>query len=165
MRIIAGRFKGRRLFAPRSDRIRPTTDRMRETLFNLLTHGIGFPFDGARAADIFAGTGALGLEALSRGASHVTFVENHPASLALLADNVRALECETSARILRQDARRLPTARDPFDLVFLDPPYNRDLLAPAIVALQTRGWLKPGSIVVAETEAGYQPAFAGFTML
>ncbi len=165
MRIIAGRFRGRRLAAPDDARIRPTTDRMRETLYNLLAHGVSLTFEGARVADLYAGTGALGLEALSRGAAYVTFVENHPASLRLLADNIRMLGVADETQVLRCDARRLPAAKQPFDLVFLDPPYGQDLIAPTVRTLRKEGWLRPGSIVVAESEAALEPAFDGFGML
>lgn len=165
MRIIAGRFGGRRLAAPRDARVRPTTDRMRETLFNLLAHGTPVDLEGVRVADLYAGTGALGLEALSRGATHAAFVENHPASLALLGQNIRDLGVTAETEVLRRDARKLGNASAPFDLVFLDPPYNRDLLPPAIDALREGGWLKPGAIVVAETETGLEPAFEGFSAL
>lgn len=165
MRLIAGRFRGRALASPRDRRIRPTTDRMRETLFNLLAHGLPLDLEGARVADLYAGTGALGLEALSRGASHVTFVENHAASLALLNQNIQTLNVADEVRVIRTDARRLSPVPAPFDLLFLDPPYGQDLIAPTVDSLKQAGWVQPGSIIVIESEEGLTPAFEGFAPL
>lgn len=165
MRIIGGQMRGRPLAPPRSGRVRPTTDRMRETLFNLLTHGAPLDLEGARVADVFAGTGALGLEALSRGAAHVTFVDNDAASLAILNENIDRLDVRDLSRVLRQDARRLSPTDTPFDLLFLDPPYGKGLVAPTLAALKTGGWIRPGSIVVIETEAELGLAFDSLTLL
>ena len=165
MRLIAGRFRGRALASPRDRRVRPTTDRMRETLFNLLAHGLPLALDGARVADLYAGTGALGLEALSRGAVHVTFVENHPAALTLLNENIKTLGVTSEVRVMRTDAQRLPPAPAPFDLVFLDPPYGQNLVAPTIDSLEQAGWIDPGSIIVIECEESLTPAFEGLIPL
>lgn len=153
MRIIAGRHRGREIMGPKDARIRPTTDRLRETLFNILAHRPEFGFGGARVADLFAGTGALGLEALSRGAAHVIFVDNHPQSLALARDNVQRLKEEANCRLLAQDASRLGAADSPYDLIFMDPPYRKDLVVPALVVLEAQGWLKDGSLIVVECGA------------
>lgn len=153
MRIIAGRHRGRKLTPPSGERVRPTTDRLRESLFNILAHRPEFSFHGARVADLFAGTGALGLEAASRGAAHVVFVENHPASLDLIRENITSLHETGNCRVIAGDARRLPKSEAAFDLVFLDPPYGKDLLPPALLSLVASGWLKSGSLIVAEQGA------------
>src|ERR1700731_1229167 len=133
MRIVGGTFSGRLLKSPRSDRVRPTSDRLRETIFNILFHAYGNPVDGARVIDLFAGTGAIGLEALSRGAGAALFVEHSAAASAILRANIQALHLEGAARVLRRDARKLGTAPDgeSFSLVFLDPPYGRGLAPPS----------------------------------
>lgn len=165
MRIIGGQMRGRPLAAPRNARVRPTTDRMRETLFNLLMHGAPIDLEGARVADIFAGTGALGLEALSRGAAHVTFVDSDAASLTILNENIDRLDVRASTRVLRQDARRLGPTDTPFDLLFLDPPYARGLVAPTLAVLKAGDWFGPGSVVVIETEAELDPSCDSLTLL
>ncbi|MHA6345063.1 16S rRNA (guanine(966)-N(2))-methyltransferase RsmD [Roseivivax sp. CAU 1761] len=169
MRIVAGRYGGRPLAAlgkgDPAAALRPTTDRVRESLFSVLEGGrFGDPLDGARVLDLFAGTGALGLEALSRGAAQATFVENGRRALALLRDNVARLGCGEAARILAVDARRLPAAAAPATLIFLDPPYGRDLGAPALAAARAAGWVAPGALVVWE-ERGAQAAPEGFSPL
>ncbi len=156
MRIVAGRWRGRRLAAPKGRGIRPTSDRLRETLFNILSHRPGLPpIVGARVADLFAGTGALGIEALSRGAREAVFVERASAARRLIAANLAALgldaRSEPAARVLALDATRLPDAEEPFDLVLLDPPYRCDLAAPALASLARGGWLAPAGVVVVET--------------
>jgi 16S rRNA (guanine966-N2)-methyltransferase len=153
MRIIAGRHRGREIESPKDARIRPTLGRLRETLFNILAHRPEFTFAATRIADLFAGTGALGLESLSRGASHVTFVDNHPASLALIRRNIERLGEEANSRLLTLDARKLKPADEPFDLVFMDPPYRKDLVVPTLQALQSEGWLKDESLIVVECGA------------
>ncbi len=129
MRIVGGRLKGRTLQGPRSDGIRPTSDRLRETLFNILAHSYGDPVPGARVADLFAGTGAFGLEAVSRGAEFCLFVDDGAQARALLRENVEALGLGGVTRIFRRDARRLGAAPPgpPYTLAFLDPPYDRGL--------------------------------------
>lgn len=160
MRIIGGRFKGRALAAPGAAgggaaHLRPTSDRVRESLFNLLAHG---PYDGApegaRVLDLFAGVGALGLEAMSRGAERAVFVDDHGPSRALIRENVERLGLMGATRIWRRDATRLGPNRDaPYDLVFLDPPYRKGLAAKALASAAEGGWLAPGALVVAEMAA------------
>src|SRR3954467_1254264 len=136
MRIVGGRLRGRALAAPKSQAIRPTADRLRESLFNILIHAYGDPVTGARVLDLFAGTGALGLEAVSRGAAFVLFVDDGAEARALLRANVEALGLGGTTRIFRRDAPRLGAAHpvEPFALVFLDPPYGRGLAAPALTS-------------------------------
>lgn len=150
MRIVAGAFKGRRLASPKDKRVRPTSDRLRESLFNRLAHRNDVAIAGSRVADLFAGTGALGLEALSRGAAEAVFVEQSPAAIRLIRNNIAALGVEGRTQALAVDARKLPKAAAPFDLVFLDPPYGKTLLPPALSALRNQGWLQPQSLIVAE---------------
>jgi 16S rRNA (guanine966-N2)-methyltransferase len=156
MRIVGGTLKGSRLAAPASDRVRPTSDRTREAVFNILAHGIdGFDIEGARVLDLFAGTGALGLEALSRGARSCLFVEDHAESRALIRRNVETLALTGVTRIFRRDAARLGPAErmGPFDLVFADPPYGKGLAERALVSAREGGWLVPGAVVVVEESA------------
>ncbi|MCU0887173.1 MAG: 16S rRNA (guanine(966)-N(2))-methyltransferase RsmD [Rubritepida sp.] len=151
MRIIAGRWRGRRLVAPAGETTRPTGERARQALFDMLWHA---PWagrarvEGAIVLDAFAGTGALGLEALSRGATHATFLEQDRAALAALRANVAA--CGAEARVLAADATRPPRAPHPCTLLFLDPPYGAGLVAPALAALDAAGWIAPGALVCAE---------------
>lgn len=168
MRIIAGRNKGRRLAAPPGDATRPTADRVRQALFDALTHA---PWagrdrlDGARVLDAFAGTGALGLEALSRGAAQVTFMENARPALAALRANVAACGAEAVTKVFAVDATRPPRAEHACTLVFLDPPYGQDLVARGVVALAAAGWIAPGALLVAEAgRAEFAPDLAGFTL-
>lgn len=168
MRIVAGRFRGRTLAdVGRGDpaaHLRPTSDRVRESLFNVLTGGRhGDPVTGARVLDLFAGTGALGLEALSRGAAHATFVERGAPALALLGQNIARTRTEAETTVLGQDATRLmPCPVAPFTLVFLDPPYGKGLGEAALAGAQRGGWLAPGAFIVWEEQAA-QPAPEGFT--
>ncbi|MDA8230851.1 MAG: 16S rRNA (guanine(966)-N(2))-methyltransferase RsmD [Magnetospirillum sp.] len=158
MRIIAGRHRGRRLAAPAGRNARPTSDRAREALFNILAHWDGVTLDGARVIDCFAGTGALGLEALSRGARHATFVESDPASLAALDDNIATLGERQSTTVIRVDATRLPPAELPCQVAFLDPPYHSALAGPCLTALIHGGWLEKDGFAVVEVAA--KEAFA-----
>ena len=153
MRIVGGQWRGRRLAAPRGRDVRPSADRLRESLFNILAHGPWPPLEGALVGDLFAGTGALGLEALSRGAAEAVFVEKAAASRRALRANIAALDAADRARILAVDARHLPPAEAPLDLVFLDPPYRRDLAAPALRSLLDTGWLADEALVIVETAA------------
>nr|WP_207186995.1 16S rRNA (guanine(966)-N(2))-methyltransferase RsmD [Rhodovulum imhoffii] len=132
--------------------LRPTTDRVRESLFNLLLNGgYGNPVANARVLDLFAGTGALGLEALSRGAAHVTFVEDGAKGRALIRENISRCRAEGMTKLHRRDATRLGNARGaPFDLVFLDPPYGKGLGERALAAAQAGGWLTAGGLIVWE---------------
>ena len=154
MRIIAGRHRGRRLEAPTGQRMRPTASRLRESLFNILAHHPDFSLASARVADLFAGTGALGLEALSRGAVFVTFVDHHPASAALLLRNIGMLGETTRSKIVTSDATRLPRATEACDLIFADPPYDKGLIPLAAADLVDKGWVKSGALLVAEARAG-----------
>jgi 16S rRNA (guanine(966)-N(2))-methyltransferase RsmD len=158
MRIIAGRLKGRRLTAPRGSRVRPTSDSLRETLFNV----IGAFVDGARVLDAFAGTGALGLEAISRGAGHVTFIERDPAALGALERNVAACGAADACAIIRGDfpiaLRRITGA---FDLILLDPPYETADLA-AIVAAAAPRVTPPGRVVLEHSRRRASPEAAGW---
>jgi len=151
MRIIAGEFRGRRLISPDDKTIRPTTDRLRESIFNTLAHRLG-DFAGARVADIFAGTGAFGIEALSRGAAFATFVEKHRPSLDLLGRNIKHFGIEKRADVLTADALNLPKATGPYDLIFIDPPYGRGLAGPTLKSLIKAGWVTPAGLVVVERE-------------
>ncbi len=150
MRIVAGAWRGRALAAPPGDATRPTADRVRQALFDMLMHAPWAGPDAVRGAtvlDAFAGTGALGLEALSRGAVHATFIERDRAALAALHANVAA--CGAAAIVLAADALRPPPGR-PCGLVFLDPPYGQDLVPRAVAALRDVGWIASGALVVAE---------------
>ncbi len=167
MRIIGGEFRGFRLADPgkgdRAAQLRPTSDRVREAIFNLLMGGAhGDPVTGARVLDLFAGTGALGLEALSRGARHCTFIDNGATARALLRRNITAMQLMGRTRVWRRDATQPGSNHGPaFDLVFLDPPYGRDLGARALTAALVGGWLVPGAMIVWE-EAAPQTPPAGF---
>ncbi len=151
-------MRGRALAAPADNRVRPTSDKVRQAIFNILAHqdfGAGFKVDGAKVCDLFAGTGALGIEALSRGAAFALFVDISAESRALIHRNVETLGLTGITKIWRRDATRLgpPGAVGPFDLVFLDPPYRQGLIARALAALRDGHWLAPGAVIVAETAA------------
>jgi 16S rRNA (guanine966-N2)-methyltransferase len=152
MRIVGGRLRGRALAAPKSQAVRPTADRLRETLFNILAHAYGDPVTGARVLDLFAGTGALGLEALSRGAAFTLFVDEGAEARALIRGNVEALGLGGVTRVFRRDATRLGAAHpiEPFDLAFADPPYGHGYAEQALAAARAGGWLKPDALVVVE---------------
>ena len=169
MRIVGGRHRGRRLAAPPGDAVRPTSDRAREALFNILEHG-SFAAGGSRLAekrvlDAFAGTGALGLEALSRGARHVSFIEQASEARKLLARNIAALGEQERATILPGDATAPPRAPAPVALALLDPPYGKGLGAKALAALAAAGWFAPDTLIVLEIGAKEVPALPdGFTL-
>lgn len=169
MRVVAGTHRGRALATPANDAIRPTSDRVREAVFNILAHGIDeFALDGARVIDLFAGTGALGIEAISRGAAYCLFVEEAPESRALIRTNVEALGLTGATRIFRRDATDLGLCgnMEPYALAFLDPPYGKDLGEKALVALRDGKWLTPGAVVVLEERANIDIALPeGFTEL
>lgn len=152
MRIIAGSLKGRRLLAPRDHAIRPTGARAREALFDILEHGDP-PVRGARFLDLFCGTGAIGLEACSRGAAEVLLVEHDRAALALAQANLARLGAPANVRLLARDASRLGRAPHPFDLIFLDPPYRSGLAGPTLEALLRGGWLASDARVIVELGA------------
>jgi 16S rRNA (guanine966-N2)-methyltransferase len=169
MRIVGGRHRGRRLEAPGGLTLRPTADRTREALFNSLCQGKldwrpkgldgdggapgGNPLVGAAVLDAFAGTGALGLEALSRGAGLVSFMENQAAALNACQTNIETLGEAEHGKLLRCDVLRPPKAVAPCVLVLMDPPYNQDLAPPALAALQAAGWLAPGALATVELMA------------
>lgn len=156
MRIVGGRHRGRVLAAPKSQDIRPTSDRLRESLFNILAHAYGDPVSGARVLDLFSGTGALGLEALSRGAKFVLFVDDGTEARALIRQNVEALGAAGASRIFRRDATKLGDVHpnEPFSLAFLDPPYGRGLAELSLASARAGGWLTQDAMVVVEEKAG-----------
>ncbi len=165
MRIVGGRLRGRVLAAPKSNAIRPTADRLREALFNILVHAYDDPISDARVLDLFAGTGALGIEALSRGAAFVLFVDDGAQARALIRENVATLGLGGATRVFRRDATKLGAAHpvEPFSLAFLDPPYRKGLAEQALAAMRDGGWLMPDALVVVEeaVDAGFV-APAGF---
>jgi 16S rRNA (guanine966-N2)-methyltransferase len=167
LRIVAGIWRGRMIAAPGDWAIRPTAVRAREALFNRLAHGFpDFTFAGARVVDVFAGSGALGLEALSRGAAHATFIDQTSAALALIKRNLADLGAEDKATVLAADARALPRAMRAADLALLDPPYGEDLATPALASLVAQGWLRAGAVVAIETEAAESFAVpAGYELI
>jgi 16S rRNA (guanine966-N2)-methyltransferase len=160
MRVVGGRLRSRPIAGPKSDSVRPTSDRLREALFNILTHSYGDPVAGARVLDLFAGTGALGIEAISRGADYALFVDEGVEARALLRDNVASLGLGGVARIFRRDATRLGPAHplDPFSLVFLDPPYGKGLAEKSLISARDGGWLMPEALLVVEeaADAGFK---------
>jgi 16S rRNA (guanine966-N2)-methyltransferase len=168
MRVVGGRLKGRTLASPSSQAVRPTADRLRESLFNILVHAYGDPIEGARVLDLFAGTGALGIEAISRGAAFALFVDNGAEARALLRNNVEALGLGGVTKVFRRDASDLGPAHpvEPFALVFLDPPYGKKLAEKALASLRDGKWLTPGAmLVVEEAKAAAFAAPEGFEEL
>jgi 16S rRNA (guanine966-N2)-methyltransferase len=155
MRVVAGRLRNRALKAPTSQEIRPTSDRLRESLFNILAHRYGDAAQGARVLDLFAGTGALGVEALSRGASFVLFVDEGVEARGLIRENTMALGLSGVTKIFRRDATMLGpiTALEPFNLVFCDPPYRQGLGEKALASAAEGGWLQAGALAVLEEAA------------
>ena len=155
MRIVGGRLKGRALSAPASRAIRPTSERLRELIFDILEHRFPGHIEGARVVDLFAGTGALAIEALSRGARFALFVDNGAEARALLRANVEGLALGGVTRIWRADATKLGSAPTggPFALAFLDPPYGQGLAGPALSSLVEGGWLEPDALCVVEEDA------------
>ncbi|MGI6244449.1 MAG: 16S rRNA (guanine(966)-N(2))-methyltransferase RsmD [Pseudochelatococcus sp.] len=168
MRIVAGRFKGHTLAAPKSDAIRPTSDRLRETIFNVLAHAYDDPVVGARVLDLFAGTGAMALEAVSRGAAFALMVDDGAEARALIRTNTDSLGVGGLTRIFRRDATKLGPAKplEPFSLVFCDPPYGKGLAEKALVAARDGGWLTDDALILVEEAVDAAFAFpAGFTAL
>ena len=153
MRVIAGEWRGRRLLAPPGDATRPTADRTRETLFSMLVSRLG-SFERLRVADLFAGSGAIGIEALSRGAEHVIFVENERAALRAIAANLAAFKATERAQVMAGSALRLPSIPVPVDLLFADPPYTPGSGNAVVTALLASNWLVPGALVAIETARG-----------
>jgi 16S rRNA (guanine966-N2)-methyltransferase len=160
MRVVGGSLRGRALAAPKSHLIRPTADRLREALFNILVHAYGDPIGGARVLDLFAGTGALGVEALSRGAAFTLFVDDGAEARALLRENVATLGLGGTSRVFRRDATKLGPVHplEPFALAFLDPPYGKGLAEPALTSAREGGWFVPDALIV--VEEAKQSAFA-----
>lgn len=173
MRLTGGRFGGRPLAGPVDDSVRPTSDKVRQAVFNILAHndfGFGFTLENACVIDLFAGTGAMGIEALSRGARYCLFVDSSAASRALVRRNVEALALTGATKIWRRDATALgplsANSGGPFDLAFLDPPYKQNLLGLALDALRSGGWLVADALVVAEHHVDETlPESEGFEVL
>ncbi|MDE2181455.1 MAG: 16S rRNA (guanine(966)-N(2))-methyltransferase RsmD [Alphaproteobacteria bacterium] len=173
MRITGGIFGGRTLATPRDDRVRPTSDKVRQAVFNILLHndfGRAFTLEGVRAVDLFAGTGAMGVEALSHGAAFCLFVDDTAESRALIRQNIEALGLTGASKIWRRDATRLgamsPGAGGPFGLVILDPPYRKSLIPPALAGLRQSGWLAERAVLVVETaEDETRPQTEGLEVL
>lgn len=168
MRIVGGRFKGRALASPKTWAVRPTSDRLRETVFNVLAHAYDDPVTDARVLDLFAGTGALGLEALSRGAAYALFVDDSAEGRGLVRANIETLGVAGITKVFRRDATRLgpvhPNA--PFSLVFCDPPYGRNLAPQALASALAGGWLQPGALCLVEEAADNEVTLPeGFTVM
>ena len=168
MRIVGGEYRGRPLAAPKSSAIRPTSDRTRESLFNILSHSYPESLDGTRVLDLFSGTGALGIEALSRGARYCLFVEESAEGRGLVRENAEAFSLQGKTRIFRRDATDLGPAGpiDPFDLVFADPPYGKGLGERALVGAAENGWLLDGALIILEEAATANASLPGhFSLL
>ena len=169
MRIVGGEFRGRVLAGPKPGNlaIRPTTDRTRESLFNIIAHAWPEKLRGARVLDLFAGTGAVGIEALSRGAASALFIEQSAEGRAIVRRNIEALGLQGRTRLFRRDATRMGDAGtiQPFDFVFADPPYGKGLAEKALLSLRDGGWLRPGALLVVEevSSAEFVPP-AGFML-
>ena len=176
MRVVGGRLRGRRLVAPPGQGTRPTTDRVRESLFNILAHGLAHgqadgdaPLEGARVLDLFAGSGALGIEAISRGAAFCLFVETGAAARGAIRENTEALDLNGVTRLHRRSATSLgtkpPGMGEPFTLAFLDPPYGKGLIEPTLDGLSRGGWLATGARLVCEQPKGEAaPGLDGFSV-
>jgi 16S rRNA (guanine966-N2)-methyltransferase len=167
MRIVAGKFRGKQLNSPSDDSIRPTSDRARESIFNILGSRLGPVLVDKRVLDLFAGTGALGLEALSRGAAHCTFVETGADGRGLIRDHIQDFGVAGITKLLRRDATALgtPGTFGQFDLVFLDPPYSQSLGEKALIEIAANGWLAPGALIVWEESADAEVSIpAGFEL-
>lgn len=158
MRVIAGALKGRRLVTPRGERTRPTADQVRIALMDTLMPWL----PEARVLDLFAGAGGVGLEAISRGAAHASFVERDPRALAALRTNIEALGVRPATRVLRGDVNReltrLHVEGERFDIVFLDPPYEAELVEPTLGQLGGGGLTRPGAVVIAQHLTKRAPA-------
>ncbi len=170
VRIVAGQFKGRQISAPEGKNTRPTTDRVRESLFNLIAHRNDMPpMEGARVIDLFAGSGALGLEAMSRGAAFCLFVEIAAGARGIIRQNIETLQLFGNTRIHRRSATDLGPkpngVGEPFNWVFLDPPYGQGLIDPALRQLERGNWLTPDAVAVIETSDEEEPAPEGWTLL
>jgi 16S rRNA (guanine966-N2)-methyltransferase len=151
MRIIGGKYRGGKLERPPESITRPTTDRIREAIFNIICHSHDFSLPGSVVLDAFAGSGALGIEALSRGAEHAYFVEKHPAALQVLRQNIAKFQLQEFSQVFAHDINKIPETQKPVDLVFMDPPYQHHLEMPTLQLLQERGWIKPSTKIIIET--------------
>jgi len=158
MRIIAGRFRGKKFYSPDDDTIRPTSDRVREALFSILASRLGAGFADLKVLDLFAGTGALGLEALSRGAQLVAFVDNGVQARGIIRSNIELFGVGGQTKLLKRDATDLGTAEKflPFDLVFLDPPYGQELAEKALMSANRGNWIAPGALIVIEESRSWE---------
>ncbi len=161
MRIIGGTYGGRKLVSPRGKGIRPTSDRMRETIFNILEHS-SISLEGARILDVFAGTGAMGLEALSRGAAHVTFFDKDRAALHLVKKNISLLNVEDKSTTKYVNVPALSPALKPYDFIFLDPPYDLDILSDALSSLSNNRYFADECMVIAEYAPGNRVIFPDY---
>lgn len=150
MRIIGGQYKGKKLTTPTSDHIRPTTDRMRETLFNMLEHGTGPGIRGSKVLDLFAGTGALGIEALSRHAGHVTFIDKDQKAIALVKQNTATLNKSANISYLCMDSLNIRNLNIQFDIIFIDPPYHKGLIPKALAALHENNIIANNGLCIIE---------------
>lgn len=169
MRIVGGTFRGRNLQGPKSAETRPTSDRVRESIFNILAHGIdGFEISNARVMDLFAGTGALGFEALSRGARFCQFVDESADARATIRSNADTLGVTGLCKVWRRDATDLGDCapQTPYDLVFCDPPYNKGLGEKALQSLVKGNWVQPKAVIVLEEAADiFVSEVVGLTLL
>lgn len=150
LRLIAGKYRGRKLAVPEGLGVRPTTDRMRERIFSMLNHPRYPDLLDARVADFFAGTGALGLEALSRGAGHVTFIELNAQHVKQLESNIKTLKAADDVTVLRMNATHVAAAQQAYDFIFMDPPYHKGLLPQALNSALEYGWVKDNTTIIAE---------------
>ena len=153
MRIIGGKHKGQRLYTPKGNNTRPTSDQIRESIFNILAHGLGIDIKGMTVLDLFAGSGALGFEAFSRGAKKVVFFEKATSAIESIKNNGKKFKEHNRFSIYQSDASFLPArshGENPGDLIFLDPPYRKDLITPTLMTLRQGDWLKVGAVLVAE---------------
>lgn len=158
MRVVGGVHKGRRLKGPKGGKTRPTSDATREAIFNILAHEWCLPSQGTVVLDLFAGSGAMGFEALSRGAARVTFVETDPAALRVIGENIELLGVAGQATALKVDALNLPRAKEAADLIFVDPPYRLGLVAPALRGAADKEWIGVDTVLVIELAADEQVA-------
>ena len=157
MRIISGRLKNRRLILPPASHTRPTMDRTREAVFSILNSQHDFSFSGSLILDVFAGSGAYGLESLSRGAKHAFFIENQPQVSAVLEENIANLGTHSVSTLMRCHALKAQSTTIPMNLVFMDPPYGQDLVLPALNHLRANGWIGKKTLILVETEKGHNP--------
>jgi 16S rRNA (guanine966-N2)-methyltransferase len=163
MRIIAGEWRGRKLIAPDTLAIRPTSDRIRESIFSILHSRYDGDWQSLRVADFCAGTGALGLEALSRGAIHAILIEKAPVALRLIEQNIAGLKAAARTTLLRSDVTKLPRAAAPVDVIFFDPPYSDAIVGATLCAAATQGWARPHTLCILEQPSGTSIEVPGWT--